>query len=288
MINEIKMLSPAKLNLYLEVINRTSDGFHNLKSLMCFCDFGDIIQIRKARNFSFSINGPFSENLEKNNNIITSSVLFIENLIKKKIEVEISLTKNIPIASGMGGGSSNAATTIICLKKLFNLKFDTYFLSSLFKLGADIPFCYYRESAFVEGKGEKVKLLKKKIPEFLILLVNPRKEISTKLIFSKLKINGKKSSKFDNKLIDSSNFIDFLKSKNNDLEYPAMSQCNEIKSIIDFLDKETKSFLCRMTGSGATCFGIYENKEDLVLAEKLINKNFKDFWTKKTRIVNKI
>ena len=72
------------------------------------------------------------------------------------------MTKNIPIASGMGGGSSNAATTIICLKKLFNLKFDTYFSSALFELGADIPFCYYRESAFVQGKGEKVELLKKK------------------------------------------------------------------------------------------------------------------------------
>jgi len=84
MTNEIKMLSPAKLNLYLEVINKESDGFHNLKSLMCFCDFGDIIKIRKARNFSFSINGPFSGNLEKNNNIIISSILFIENLIKKK------------------------------------------------------------------------------------------------------------------------------------------------------------------------------------------------------------
>ena len=65
--NEIKMLSPAKLNLYLEVINKASDGFHNLRSLMCFCDFGDIIHIRKASNFSFSINGPFSRNLKKNN-----------------------------------------------------------------------------------------------------------------------------------------------------------------------------------------------------------------------------
>ncbi|MFL2679311.1 MAG: 4-(cytidine 5'-diphospho)-2-C-methyl-D-erythritol kinase [Alphaproteobacteria bacterium] len=147
MINEIKMLSPAKLNLYLEVINKASDGFHNLESLMCFCDFGDVIQIRKARNFSFSINGPFSKNLE-NNNIITSSVLFIENLINKKIEVEISLTKNIPIASGMGGGSSNAATTIICLKKLFNLKFDTYILSSLFELGCRCPILLLQRISF--------------------------------------------------------------------------------------------------------------------------------------------
>lgn len=188
----------------------------------------------------------------------------------------------------MGGGSSNAATTIICLQKLFNLEFNTYFLSSLFELGADIPFCYYRESAFVEGKGEKVKLLEKEIPELLILLVNPRKEVSTKLIFNNLKINYKKKSMFNEKSIDPKNFINFLKSKNNDLEYSAVNQCKEIKSIINFLNKETKSFLCRMTGSGATCFGIYQKKEDLVLAEKLINKNFKDYWTKKTRIVNKI
>ena len=100
--------------------------------------------------------------------------------------MHINLTKNLPISSGMGGGSSNAATTILCMKELFNLDLDRKFLKYLFSLGADVPFCYQRKSA-LRGKGEIILPLKKAIPQYHVLLVNPLIEISTKKFLKKLK-----------------------------------------------------------------------------------------------------
>ena len=115
-------LSPIKLNLFLEVINKTSDGYHQLESLMIFCKFGDFIKIKKSNKFLFSVEGPFSENLSTKQNIIIDTVSLLENFFGIKFNIEIVLKKNLPISSGMGGGSSNAATVFHCLKNLYNLK----------------------------------------------------------------------------------------------------------------------------------------------------------------------
>ena len=115
-------LSPAKLNLFLEVVSKCNNGYHNLISLMTFCKFGDLINIRKSNEFIFSIDGPFSKDLSKKNNIILDAVSILENFFNLKFNIEIILTKNLPIASGMGGGSSNAATIVYCLINLYNLK----------------------------------------------------------------------------------------------------------------------------------------------------------------------
>ena len=156
MSDNITKLSPAKINLYLEVLERTSSGFHNIESLMTFCDFGDIVNIKKEKSFKFTIDGPFSKNLSLDNNIINKSVSFVEKLLNKNINVHINLTKNLPISSGMGGGSSNAATVILCLIEMYKIDCKEDFHQSLFSLGADIPFCFFRKSALVTGKGENV------------------------------------------------------------------------------------------------------------------------------------
>ncbi len=282
----ITKLSPAKINLYLEIKEKTYDGYHNLESLMTLCNFGDVIEIKLAKSFNFSINGPFSEKLPKSSNIIIKAINLLEEKYQQKFAVEINLTKNLPIASGMGGGSSNAATTILCIAELFKLNLNKKFLNYLFFLGADVPFCFFRKTALVKGKGEKVFPLKKKIPEFFLLLVNPLKEISTKLIFEKLKLQPRQQSNFDENLINKAKFIKFLKSKSNHLQNEAILQCADIKIILDFLDDKTNALLSRLTGSGATCFALYNNKEDLDIAHGLVKERFKYFWVKKTKIDN--
>ena len=149
------MLSPAKINLYLEVLEKTSSGYHNIESLMTFCDFGDIISIKKAQSFKLTIDGPFSKNLSLKDNIVIKSVSYIEKLLKKSINVHINLTKNLPISSGMGGGSSNAATVLLCLIEMFDINCKEDFHKSLFSLGADIPFCFSRAHLI-----EKVNILR--------------------------------------------------------------------------------------------------------------------------------
>ena len=104
----------------------------------------------------------------------------------------LNLTKNLPISSGMGGGSSNAATVILCLIEMFNINCKKDFHQSLFSLGADIPFCFFRKSALVTGKGENVLKIKNNYQNFFVLLVNPLIEISTKKIFEELTIPRRK------------------------------------------------------------------------------------------------
>jgi 4-diphosphocytidyl-2-C-methyl-D-erythritol kinase len=139
----------------------------------------------------------------------------------------------------------------------------------------------------VSGKGQILKKVDK-IPEFLVLLVNPLIEVSTQRIFSSLKKTKNKKLEYDENAMKSDNILIFLNQKKNDLEEQAKLICKNISQILDYLKIETNSKLTRMTGSGATCFAIYDNVKDLNNAESLMKKKFKNFWVKKTKICNKI
>ena len=141
-------------------------------------------------------------------NIILQTISVFEKFLDIKFNVEIVLTKNLPISSGMGGGSSNAATIVHCLENLYELKIkkrDLNFL--LFSLGADVPFCYYRKSAIVTGKGEKISFLKNKLLELPIVLINPLVEVSTKKIFENLVFNNEEKKKTIHGKMNSQNFL---------------------------------------------------------------------------------
>ena len=282
----ISMFSPAKINLFLEIKNKDRDGLHNLQSLMSFCDFGDLIYVSKSKDLSLEISGPFSRSLIRKDNIILRTIYMLEKYLNTKIKVNIRLNKNLPIASGMGGGSSNAATIIHCIKQLFKINFDKNFNDFLFNLGADVPFCFYRRVAMVEGKGEKITFYPRKIPEYFVLLVNPNIQISTKRIFQKLKINFRTKKKPENRFVLEEDFLGYLLKKNNDLEVPAIDQCDEIKFIINELNNNTESLLSRMTGSGATCFALYDKRVKLLEAEKRIKEIKENYWVKTTKLVN--
>ena len=284
-----EFLSPVKINLFLEVINKSNDGYHNLESLMTFCKFGDLIKIKKSTKFKFSIDGPFSKNLSTKSNIILNTVSLLEKYLNFKFNVEIILTKNLPISSGMGGGSSNAATIIHCLKNLYNFEINKKELDFLlFTLGADVPFCYYRKSAIVRGKGEKISFLKYKLFQLPVVLINPLIEISTKKIFENFVLHRKKKEKFEINNINLDDFFLYLAKRRNDLQDSAEKICPKIKEVNDFLNLNTKTKLSRMTGSGATCFGIFKNINDAKIAENLLKEKFKKMWIKRTKIVNDV
>ena len=114
----ITKLSPAKINLFLEVKNKRNDGYHDIQSLMTFCDFGDLLCVSKSNDFRIKLEGPFSSSLINKENLIQKTVKKLEDLLQRKFNVEVVLKKNLPIASGMAGGSSNAATFITLLRKL--------------------------------------------------------------------------------------------------------------------------------------------------------------------------
>ena len=282
----ITKLSPAKINLFLEVKNKRIDGYHDIQSLMTFCDFGDTLSVSKSKDFRIKLDGPFSSSLINKENLIQKTVKKLENLFERKFNVEVVLKKNLPIASGMAGGSSNAATFIRCVKEIFKLEEVDGFNELLLSLGADVPFCYNGKTALVTGIGENIKFTKN-LKEYFVLLVNPKIEVSTKEIFNN--INFKDISYKEDKVILSNLIkLEFFKDRSNHLENHAIKQFKIIGEILSYLSKIKGSVLSRMTGSGATCFALFDCIEDLEEAEYLTTKRFKDCWIKSTRLKNNI
>ena len=283
--SEISKLSPAKINLFLEVVKKRPDGYHDLESLMTFCNFGDTIAMKKSKAFSINFDGEFGDVIKLEENIICRLINKIEQILEKKIKVNIQLTKNLPIASGLGGGSSNAATALKCIMELYGIKFSRKKLNSvLFELGADVPFCYYGKSAIITGIGN-ISEFTTDIPNYHVLLVNPLRRVPTAEIFKKISVEKKPHKKF---VYRKKGLINTLNKRNNDLEYQASSLCKDINKIKNTFTRDTKPILTRMTGSGATCFGLYKNLNSLCDAEKIFKLKSKKMWIKKTRIVNNI
>ena len=283
--SEISKLSPAKINLFLEVVKKRPDGYHDLESLMTFCNFGDTIAMKKSKAFSINFDGEFGDVIKLEENIICRLINKIEQILEKKIKVNIQLTKNLPIASGLGGGSSNAATALKCIMELYGIKFSRKKLNSvLFELGADVPFCYYGKSAIITGIGN-ISEFTTDIPNYHVLLVNPLRRVPTAEIFKKISVEKKLNKKF---VYSKKDLINTLNKRNNDLEHQASNLCKDIKEIKNTFTRETKQILTRMTGSGATCFGLYKDLNSLYDAEKIFKLKSKKMWIKKTRIVNNI
>ena len=282
---EISKFSPAKINLFLEVVKKRPDGYHDLESLMTFCNFGDTIAMKKSKAFSINFDGEFGDVIKLEENIICRLINKIEQILEKKIKVNIQLTKNLPIASGLGGGSSNAATALKCIMELYGIKFSRKKLNSvLFELGADVPFCYYGKSAIITGIGN-ISEFTTDIPNYHVLLVNPLRRVPTAEIFKKISVEKKLNKKF---VYTKKDLINTLNKRNNDLEHQASNLCKDIKEIKNTFTRETKQILTRMTGSGATCFGLYKDLNSLYDAEKIFKLKSKKMWIKKTRIVNNI
>ena len=282
----VTKLSPAKINLFLEVKSKRDDGYHEIQSLMTFCDYGDMVCVSKANDFKIRLEGPYASFLANKENLIHRAVKKLEELFKRKFNVEVTLKKNLPIASGMAGGSSNAATFIACIKEIFKLDEVDGFNELLLSLGADVPFCYSGKTALVTGIGENIKFTKN-LKEYFVLLVNPKIEVSTKEIFNN--INFKDISyKKDTIILSNLIKLEFFKDRSNHLENYAIKQFKIIGEILSYLSKIKGSVLSRMTGSGATCFALFDCIEDLEEAEYLTTKRFKDCWIKSTKLKNNI
>tara|TARA_X000001036_G_scaffold252880_1_gene235377 strand:+ start:541 stop:1419 length:879 start_codon:yes stop_codon:yes gene_type:complete len=280
-------ISPAKINLYLEIKGRRVDGYHNIESLMTFCKCGDVLKVEKSRSFKLSVKGPYAKLLEKQENLIESSLKKLEIFFNQKFKVNVLLTKNLPISSGMAGGSSNVATFIRCLKEIYDLKDLEGFNDLLLSIGSDVPFCYHGKTAIVESIGENLSFVEN-FKNYFILLVNPNVEISTREVFENLNVKyiSKKQTIFKSShpKID----IDFIKKRDNVLQNFTVEKNKLIKDLLSFLSSCHGSLLTRMTGSGATCYSLFANKKDLENAKKITVKTFKNYWIQDSTLVNSV
>jgi 4-diphosphocytidyl-2-C-methyl-D-erythritol kinase len=289
-LNQLTMKSFAKINLYLEIIGQRADGYHLLDSLMVLVDIFDNIEIEKSDHLELVIkssNHNFSQQ-DWRQNIIIKAV----NLLAKEFtfdpKIKISLTKNIPVAAGLGGGSSNAATIMLMLNDFYNLGLSEKRLLELgLKIGADVPFFLNaltnKKPVFVSGIGEVLKTFEGTIPHLHLLIVNPNQPLSTKQVFELFAQDcGFKKDKI--LVDDNQDILTLSQNHNNDLENPAIKIIPKIALILNAL-KEEKCLLARMSGSGASCFAIFENAAELENCYKKLQKIFPDFYLKKTSFV---
>ena len=246
----------AKINLFLNVFNKTKDNLHNLKSLVCFIDLYDEIIISESNKFLIKIKGPFKSFVKKRENIIEKTFIIFSKFSGLKTNYKILLNKKIPVAAGLGGGSADAAAILQGLNLLNKKKIKKKDLFKLaMEIGSDVPACLYNKNVFFSGYGQILSKVPK-IPQFSILLINPRKELSTKKIFSLYK--SKKSKKISN--LKYKNFFSWILKQNNDLQKYSEKYVPEIKKMLTFLSSLNNCFFSRMTGSGPTVFGLFRKK----------------------------
>ncbi len=268
----------AKINLFFQIIGKRPDGYHLMESLNVFAnDIYDLIEINSDTSNSTSIkDGEFA------------AILFNEqnNLIDKALEefggdakYYCQLTKNIPIGAGLGGGSADAAMVAKFLEPIRNHDIDTKLLS----IGADLPTCYHNEPAFCSGIGEIIQPIKN-FPELHLVLINPQKTLLTKDVFKDNRHINTSTIK-DKPLDFSDNFeklIAFISPLSNDLSEAAIQLLPEIKTMLDLLKKQDGCLISRMSGSGPTCFAVFENKKTALQASEIIAASLPNYWVKYT------
>lgn len=282
----LRVFAPAKINLFLHVTGREKNGYHTLQSLVCFADVGDIIEIEPSESFNFRVQGPFAQQFEKEENkpeidsanMVVKAARAISQATDRKLNTTITLTKNLPLAAGIGGGSSDAAATLWGLQQLWDL--DTkaqYLLPLMLKLGADVPVCMGCAPTLVEGIGNKLTPLSM-TPEIPVLLVNPRVHCPTENVFLNHRSEYQKKISIPNQFTHQNELVDFLKTTQNDLFPAASALIPDIENVMHTLEIQSGVLLHRMTGSGASCFALFDTIENATLAKNNILQDNPDWW----------
>lgn len=243
--------APAKVNLWLHVTGKRPDGYHLLDSLAVFPNIGDTLSVEPADTLGLTINGQFGAKLaaEPDNLILRAA-----RALHPGGTGHLTLTKNLPVASGIGGGSADAAAALRLLARFWNLTADLRAISAT--LGADVPVCLARQSTIMQGIGE-ILLPAPKLPSFGIMLVNPGIPVATAAVFSARHAAFSPAAKPPAIFPTTEDFTSFLTLQTNDLESPALTIAPEIGNTLQTLRHLPKCLLARMSGSGATCFAIF-------------------------------
>jgi 4-diphosphocytidyl-2-C-methyl-D-erythritol kinase len=269
----------AKINLFLHVGAKRADGFHPLQSLAVFTDVGDALALDNDNALSLAINGPFAAGLDAES----------DNLVLRAARAlgaqgaRLALTKNLPVASGIGGGSADAAAALRGLNTLWNSGKDTEALRAIAAtLGSDIPVCVLSTPSFMEGRGELLRA-PQSMPRVPMLLVNPGVAVPTKDVFAALTMrSGVEMTLPRGRFRDTADVLRFLETTRNDLEAPALKLQPVIGEVLTAIAALPGALLARMSGSGATCFGIFADDDCCTRAAQILKKANPGWWVAPT------
>ena len=278
--------SPAKINLSLKIGKKINHEYHDIQSIIFLTNLHDQIVIKKinGQKDKFKFTGKFKKNIKLKNNSVSKGmyVLRKKNIISNSSKYEIKVKKNIPVFSGLGGGSSNAATIIkYFYKKRKIIDNDINYFAKY--LGSDFKL-FFKNNKIIQENFFNIRNLKFK-HNFYLLIVYPFKKSSTKDVYSKIrKFEKIKKLNIFNR-VSKSKMVDKLKSEMNSLENIVISRFPLIKKVLKELSLLKKCEFSRITGSGSACFGLFLNKKDALLGLKLIKKRFPKFWCVLSRTI---
>jgi len=239
--------APAKLNLALHVRGKLPDGRHALETLFAFCTDGDRLEAEEAEDLSLIISGPHSEDLSTTDNLVLDAAKVLRDASGVTSGARLFLKKNLPVASGIGGGSADAAAALRLLTRLWGID-PAHAAAVAPRIGSDVPACLLSMTARGEGAGDALQLVKdSSIPGTPALLVNPAVPLSTGAVFAA----------WDG--VDRGPLADWRDGRN-DLEAPARSLVPQIGEVLDWLKQQPGAEFVRMSGSGATCFALFDDE----------------------------
>ncbi len=270
----------AKINLYLHVTGKREDGYHLLDSLVAFADTGDEISIEPAEKFSFSMTGPFASTLSVQDNLVVRAAHLVCERLGKAPDIHITLTKNLPVSAGIGGGSADAAATVRGLMDYFEAEEDISDI--LLRLGADVPACHHSKPLRFSGIGETIEPVTL-LTETDILLINPLTSCATPDVFRALKGVSKQADTSIPPLENKDALFRFLNSTRNDLTDAAQTVVPAIGDVLNVL-RETDARIVRMSGSGATCFGLFDDAASCAAAAQKIKAARPGWWVAASRL----
>lgn len=288
--------APAKVNLTLKVLGRRADGYHELTSLVAFAGVGDELSLEPGPELSLTVGGPEGAALAAEaDNLVLKAARLLAQRVRGLAAGRFHLVKRLPLASGVGGGSSDAAAALRLLARLNRLSADDPRLHEAAGLaGADVPVCMARRARLMAGLGERLGP-PIRLPRLFAVLVNPRVPAATPAVFAGLGLapgqflghaaaaGPSVSSWMAEWPEDADAFAQsVLAEQGNDLEAPAMRVAPEIATVLDALRRAPGCLLARMSGSGATCFGIFADCAASARGARLLSRAHPGWWVKPT------
>lgn len=283
----------AKINLYLHVVGRQDDGYHLLDSLVAFAELGDVLGLSPAManrsGPTLTITGPFAPALAGEpvtGNLVIRATALLAARLGRSADVQITLDKQLPVASGIGGGSADAAACLLALAELWELPPDAPILYEVAgTLGADIPACLAGRPLFFGGIGDQLTDAPS-LPDCPAVLVNPNVPVPTPAVFrarSATPFSG--PARFADAPGDVTALATLLAERRNDLTAPALTVAPVIAKCLAALDQTRQVLLARLSGSGATCFALYPDQAAAKNAATVIKAAYPDWWVQPTRLL---
>lgn len=287
MSNELRVAAPAKLNLYLHVTGRRPDGYHLLDGLVAFAEIHDTLALAPARSLQFVADGPFASTLgDGESNLVVRAARALAASVGCDPDLRLGLTKRLPVASGIGGGSADAAACLRGIAALWGLDpADPALLKIAADLGSDIPVCVVGRSGFIGGIGTEIDPAPS-LPSAWLVLVNPGTGLPTPDVYRARQGAFSPSMRFADVFATAAELAECLALRGNDLTRAAIGLVPEIETVLGAIRNSAGCLLSRMSGSGATCFGLYGDPAAAEGAAAAIRSEHPRWWVASGRLLD--